>query len=712
MNCWKNFILILVVSVPGIGWRVENWKGWDTYQVILWSTGPPKDNALWFQRLREMGCTAEKCYRGASPAPFVQHGFTFYVENLLPQLAFLHSRKKLYDEDFRNATAAKDKRFLVRKPCLHDPTFWKEAEGALKSLLEPYVPHHPLLYNLQDELSIGSYASPMDYCFGPHTLQAFRKWLAEQYGSLEALNREWETGFSSWDDVAPMTTYEIKEREQRDLAKGKLENYAPWADHRAFMDLSFSRALDRLRKFIHTLDPHTPVGVEGTQMPSAWGGFDLWRLSQALDWIEPYDIASSREIFRSFLPAGVPVVGTIFGSDLPRIRSRLWRLLLHGDRGCIVWDDEKSRCVRKNEEGMPITRRGRELAGIFAELRSAAPLFFKLHRVTDPIAIHYSQASIRAHWMFDSREDGDTWPRRFSSYEAEHSRFAKVRDSFVRVIEDLGLQFMFVSYEEIEEGVLQKKGYKVLLLPQSVAMSRKECVQIEEFVRGGGTVIADNMTATMDEHCRRLPRGGLDRLFGIRRRGVEWSSKARGDALPSSAAEAVPLRAYEPGITLTAGRALRQVHSSLAVIENRTGKGRTIYLNLDMLDYSALRRTPPKGKDYLHLFGSLLKESGIEAPLKVLDGVNGQPVPCLEIWRYRGEGAKVAALMKNLSFTVNSTGIPEVPDQEETESRVKVQVILPEEARVTEVRTGRDLGVSRRVSVYLDHWSPAILKWE
>ena len=70
----------------------------------------------------------------------------------------------------------------------------------------------------------------------------------------------------------------------------------------------------------------------------------------------------------------------------------------------------------------------------------------RLQRVDDRIAVHYSQASIRAHWMFDSRADGDTWPRRFSSYEASHSRFARVRDSFVRVVQDLGLQYRFLAY--------------------------------------------------------------------------------------------------------------------------------------------------------------------------------------------------------------------------------------------------------------------------
>src|SRR5260370_23434251 len=164
----------------------------------------------------------------------------------------------------------------------------------------------------------------------------------------------------------------------------------------------------------------------------------MGRLARAVDWVEAYDTANSREIFGSFLPAGAPVLSPLFGSDLPRSRRQLWRRLLQGDRGCIIWDDEQSRCIDKTAEGMPLTERGKALAALISELRPVARITMGRRPVEDRISIHYSQASIRAHWMFDSREDGDTWPRRFSSYEATHSPFARVRNSFARLIDDLG----------------------------------------------------------------------------------------------------------------------------------------------------------------------------------------------------------------------------------------------------------------------------------
>jgi hypothetical protein len=559
----------------------------------------------------------------------------------------------------------------------------------------PYVGQRPLLYQLRDELSIGSYASPMDYDFDPHLLADFRVWLRTVYGSLDAVNREWETSFASWDDVQPWDTYEIKDRERAVLSAGKPENYAPWADHRAFMDVTWAQSLDRMRAVIRALDDATPVGIEGTQMPSVWGGYDLWRLSQAIDWVEPYDICGARDIWRSFLPQGATILTTIFGDDFPHIRQRLWWLLLNGNRGMIVWDDDTGRAILKDQPDMPVTDRGRGLAAVIAEMKQAAPRILRLRRLDDRIAIHYSQASIRVHWMFDSRQDGNTWPRRFSSFEATHSRIARVRDSFMRVVEDLGLTYNFVSYEQIESGELVNGGYKVLLLPQSVAMSATECRRVEEFVRAGGTVISVNMSATMDEHGRRLARGQLDDLFGIERSGVGWRAQPAGGAVGE-------LVAFEPDIAATTGTPQRHSDSSVpALILNQVGDGHAVYLNIDMHDYGRLRLDPPGGGAYRKLFGQLLADAGVSVPLRIVNAEDGSPVPCLRVWRFAAtDGATLFAVMRNPEF--NAASLKKdvgYPDNSKIEVPVRIQVGLA--------------GSESFVEMELEPWSAVIFgEWE
>ena len=619
------------------------WRGWDQYQAILWSTGsvPEGKRAAWSERLEELGVTAEPCSEGEKPTG--KQGL--YVENLVPELAFLHAREKIYDEDWKGYTATQDKKHLVRKPCFDDPACLSSLEAHVKQAAGASASSSPLLYDLRDELSIGRFANPMDYCFCPRTLDAFRKWLKDRYGSLEALDQEWGAKHGSWDEVTPETTYEAKAREKADLAAGRPENYAPWADHREFMDTVFARTLDRLRADIHETDVVTPVGVEGTQMPSAWGGYDLWRLAQAVDWVEPYDIASSHAILRSFLPARAPTLATVFGDDAPRLRRGLYWLLLHGDRGCVIWDDESSRCIEK-EKDLALTARGKALAPILHELRALAPRVFALEPEDDRIAIHYSQASIRAWWMIESREDGKTWPRRFSSYEAAHSRLARLRDGYLRVVEDLGLTPVFLSSEQIERGELAKGKWKALLLPGSVAMSKKECSEVEAFSKAGGTVIAAPDLATMDEHGKRLPQGQLERVK----------------------------------------------------------KGRGIF-DLDLADYGKARLSPGGGKKERELVKKLLPK----APVSVL-AASGEPLEGTAVVRLRGSGFELIAVMRNPEREAAALKEVGYPDNSALEKTERATIVLPKKAAVTDVRSGKALGTTDRVTVELDPFWPTILE--
>jgi hypothetical protein len=260
------------------------------------------------------------------------------------------------------------------------------------------------------------------------------------------------------------------------------------------MDISLARALGDLRTAMHEADPRTPVGVEGTQMPSAWGGYDLWRLAQVLDWVEPYDIANSREILGSFMP-GKPFLTTVGEKDARAARRRLWHLLLQGDRGCIVWWSED--CIALENGRLALTPRARELAPVLRELTSPmAALFLRAEREFDPVAIHYSQPSIQVDWLLESTVDGRTWPRRFSSFEAPHNRLAQVRNGWLKALQDLGYSPRFVATEQIARGT---SPFKALVLPGSLAMSDEEMKQL---AASKAVLVSEAECGHFDEHGR------------------------------------------------------------------------------------------------------------------------------------------------------------------------------------------------------------------
>jgi hypothetical protein len=303
------------------------------------------------------------------------------VENIINEGLCLKFRSKVtnWDKTVTEWAKTRDMESLVRDYPLEDAAWLQRMSDRMRKTARESAPQSPLLYDLRDELSTTISANPFDYDFSPTSLAAFREWLKTRYASLEALNAQWETSFASWDTVVPFTTDQIKQRMgsnkagpeaktdwaavravKLDLAKAKQEstrwNFAPWADHRSYMDLALARALDHFRKASHETDPATPVGIEGTQMPHAFGGYDLWRMSQVLDWVEPYDMCNSREIFGSFMP-GKPILATVFEKDTNAAMRRLWHLLLEGDKGGIIWWSEDVIDYTKPE--LPLTAKGK-----------------------------------------------------------------------------------------------------------------------------------------------------------------------------------------------------------------------------------------------------------------------------------------------------------------------------------------------------------------
>ncbi len=556
-------------------------RPWDDYRVIMWVGDSvwkrPDQVPLFIERLREMGVDTAMVYgAGGDARPWLAGGFPFYVENIVNRGLCLKWNSPVSDWDQFITGWAQNGRpesAFVREYCLDDPQWLHWAADQMRAAAARFGPHAPLAYNLRDELSVTISANPFDYDFSPAALAGFRAWLKTRYGAaadasaLAALNAEWETRFQSWDEVRPFSTDQIKNRLASGdaLPRGKPDwpavqratfdpprarntptrwNFAPWADFRTYMDLSLARTLDELRRAARAADPATPVGIEGTQMPSAWGGYDLWRLSQALDWVEPYDIGNAREIFGSFMP-GKPILTTVFEQATNPARRRLWHLLLEGDRGCLIWWSED--CIDWSRPDYALTAKARALAPVLKELHSPlAQLFLRAERVRDPVYIHYSQPSIQVAWLLESTADGSTWLRRFSSFEAEHNRHAKVRNAWLKALQDLGFSPQFIASGELEQLRPDPAAPFTLVLPQSYALSDREIAAVESMVRGPSAagpparlVLADGTPGWFDEHGRLRTTNRLEPAFPTAGSAIHawWGAQRQATRLTANLVE-------------------------------------------------------------------------------------------------------------------------------------------------------------------------------
>lgn len=664
-------------------------RPWRDYRTIMWigdsGREHPEQFGLFLRRLREMGINTAMVYDDGNPQPLVDNGFPYYVENLVNRGLCLKFSSQVSDWDKFVTDWARDGRResgLIRDYCLDDPRWLNWAKTVTQTIVRKNRVHQPLAYNLRDELSTTISANPFDYDFNPIALEQFRVWLKTQYAELAALNAEWQTRFESWEQVKPFTTDEIKNRmatgealprghpDWQQVQQTHFEpalaqrnptawNFAPWADFRTYMDLSLARALDQLRQAAHDLDPATPVGIEGTQMPHAFGGYDLWRLSRVLDWVEPYDIGSAREIFGSFM-ADKPVLTTVFESETRPARRRLWHLLLEGDRGCLVWWSED--CLDWKRPELPLTPKARALAPVLRDMTSPlARLFLRAKRVADPIFIHYSQPSIQVDWLLESRVDGSTWLRRFSGFESGHNQMAKTRTAWLKGLQDLGFTPRFISSAELEEGKLRGLRGAVLVLPESWALSQKERAEIGLLADPNGTaepageVLVEGEAGAFDEHARFV---GTEKTDGF----------------------------LQPALT----------NLGCLALNSTTG---TTSTNLHSRGYLAERlKTETRSAWLTWLEGALSPKRPV-----VLVRPNAQ----VRVHRFQVKAGRLLAFERNIEYQM-SEELKQAGGNQALETPVQVVATLAEPAELYDLRSGAYLGHTDRLRFTLDPWEPSL----
>ena len=356
-------------------------------------------------------------------------------------------------------------------------------------------PYRPLFYNLADEAGIADLAAFWDFDLSAASLAGFRDWLRGEYDSVAALNAEWQTDFATWDQVVPDLTDAALRRSD--------DNFAAWSDFKAWMDEAFSRAVRAGTDALHAADPSALAGLEGTQ-PQGWGGYDYTRLAGAVDVMECSGGADSIEIARAFNPALV-VLTTSSGQGGAEARQ-IWRALLLGSRGLVVWDEGGL----VDADGTPGPR-GRFLAPLLRELRGGiAARLIASTPIVAKVAILLSPPSFRVHWLLDRRADGVPWEARGS--EAEYDSGTADRRSLPRAVHlltGLGLRPAFVSPEGLARGGLLAQDMRVLVLPQSIALSDAEATAIRAFMAAGGRVLADGEPGLFDGHGRRRPAPAL-----------------------------------------------------------------------------------------------------------------------------------------------------------------------------------------------------------
>jgi hypothetical protein len=283
-------------------------------------------------------------------------------------------------------------------------------------------------------------------------------------------------------------------------------------------------------------------------------------------------------------------------------------------------------------------------------------LFINAKRDNDPIGIHFSQPTRRV-WTVVGRDPafrGQTW--------------AWDDSGAMRILEDLGFQYEYVGYQEVEEGLLTKGKFRLHFMNDILALSDAETKAVTEWVRAGGVLVLDKWVGMFDQH-------------------------GRGRANPGLAA-------------LTSGRA-EEEHEAFDVFARGRGKVVRLDANVLLARYPRHRLTGGEGVAPMKAtFRKLLELAGLRPRVPALNE-KGDYHHGVEVVLFRDGPARYAAVLFNTGYDGRIRALKgDASRLAVFEKPSRVTVRFDGTSEVYNVRAGKHLGKAKAVTDTLDPVAP------
>ena len=549
-----------------------------------------------------------------------------------------------------------------RNPCTMGPTFhqWRlnEIPPRMPDIIRAGV---PAIID-QDEESLGG-----EYGFHPASLHQFRKHLRVVHGSLERLNKVWQTSYKEWSEVMPLRHSQVKGR----------ESLAPMVELRMFMDTAYLHHVKFDRFVAESCGlPDVKLGLS-TSGGGFADGWDLWKASKMLTCMIRQH-TGNRETFRCWRRPDM-VLGRWTGGYYPDCVTSghfmPWHQLLHESTAYNTWgagagtDMSIWRGDATPRDGIAVA--AKELQEIWT---GPATLIRHSTRVPPQIGLHYSRAS-----QMTSVVD---WPGASvwgAASTVEHA------------LEVMGHQYRWISYEELEQGFCDTWPGKCLFLPLSTCLSAHEAAGVRRYVANGGTVVADCDPGTRDRYGGAPGAGQLADVFGC-----EW---APAPPVPKGASAKVTLNVkglpneielkhrFHRIAKATSGKPRGVVRyggkEHPAWIVHPFGKGKAITLNF----------LPGKTNVAAEVIKALLTAAGVTFEVGVLK--DGAEMELVERFSFRDGPTRYTGVINFVKMRRHWGPLELSPDEQKPVQGVTVR--FPVKSHLYDVRTKKHHGQTDRL---------------
>lgn len=371
---------------------------------------------------------------------------------------------------------------------------YREASVRVATALARRYAAHPAvaLWHVHNE-----YGAPVAEDYSPASQDAFRGWLRERYGTLDALNDAWGTAFwgqryGEWEHVgAPGATPSAANPAQR-------LDFARFTDHQ--LRACYLAERDAIRA--HATQPVT-TNFMAAECPAT----DLW------EWARVVDVVSNDHYLTAADERGF--VGLAMAADLTRsvAGGRPWILMEHSP-SAVNWQPRNvaKRPGEMARNSLAHLARGADAIGFFqwrasragAEKfhsamlphggtgtrvwREVVDLGAKVARLAE-VAGSRVRADVALLWDAESfwAQDLEWRP----SVDARHRE--RVRAYYERLWRDgLTVDFAHPSAD--------LSAYRLVVAPSSYLLTGASADNLRRFVAGGGTLLVSFFSAIVDEH--------------------------------------------------------------------------------------------------------------------------------------------------------------------------------------------------------------------
>ncbi len=678
MRFIRGVLMAILVALPCLPaesgfFPMAVWYGGGKARAPMLESDPKAKVEIWrrdIRQIKSLGFNTVRCWLDWATGQPVEGDYSFDTLDVILQLAqeeglkvilqvYMDSAPEWVGRKYPDSLFVSSNGMVIHPEsspgyCRDHPGV-RQADVAFYKAIAAHVKDNPAFYgwDLWSEPHVINWATPTyienpEFCFCPYTIRRYRAWLQKKYSSLDALNQAWYRRYRSWDEVEPNRLSTIL-------------SYTDYIDWKYFI---MDKLAQDLRERYEAVKEEAPrsvatshaAGVGLFSSPHYWEGqSDDWNMARQvdyygtsfypkhsafvdrdvpwraalLDFARSFGFADGRhgfyigELQGGFGTIAVNVSPTVTPEDL---RIWTWSALARGAKAiCYYAYYPMSTGYESGGFGLlqldgTVTDRTRTAGEIARVVGRNAQLFSDARPVQSQVAVIYNPLM---HFVGGRQRE--------TAYGGPQGEVAGIeRDSLLGIHRALFPTNVPLDYVHIEGMTAQKlRQYRLVYFPYPLMMPASAAAELREYVRQGGTLVAEARLGWNDERghaAETLPGMGLHEVFGCREEHIQTGKNGRtelrwdGDAIPGmKPGDTIPARWFEETLELAGSNsrvAARFADGRPAAVLSSFGKGKTLMLG----SYVSAACASKPSETARRFFSGLLHWAGVQPTVEVSGG--------------------------------------------------------------------------------------------